>query len=139
MLLKEEKIEHESGEDSLKGTTEPTTLRPIVSPFLPTTPQVTRFKLKKKRKKTDNHATECKRGSKKRSKRLKLSVLFFFLSSFFSHYCLCFRSSSNTTLSLLDKLTRVVNIVMCCENNGRFSAGMYHMLLNKANSPVLQE
>ena len=51
MLLKEEKIEHESGEDSLKGTTEPTTLRPIVSPFLPTTPQVTRFKLKKKTKK----------------------------------------------------------------------------------------
>ena len=51
MLLKEEKIEHESGEDSLKGTTEPTTLRPIVSPFLPTTPQVTRFKLKKKEKK----------------------------------------------------------------------------------------
>ena len=51
MLLKEEKIEHESGEDSLKGTTEPTTLRPIVSPFLPTTPQVTRFKLKKKKEK----------------------------------------------------------------------------------------
>ena len=51
MLLKEEKIEHVSGEDSLKGTTEPTTLRPIVSPFLPTTPQVTRFKLKKKKKK----------------------------------------------------------------------------------------
>ena len=47
----EEKIEHVSGEDSLKGTTEPTTLRPIVSPFLPTTPQVTRFKLKKKKKK----------------------------------------------------------------------------------------
>ena len=78
MLLKEEKIEYVSGEDSLKGTTEPTTLRPIVSPFLPTTPQVTRFKLKKKkRKKTDNHSTECKPGSKKRSKRLKLSVLFF--------------------------------------------------------------
>ena len=51
MLLKEEKIEHVSGEDSLKGTTEPTTLRPIVSPFLPTTPQVTRFKLKKKKEK----------------------------------------------------------------------------------------
>ena len=51
MLLKEEKIEHVSGEDSLKGTTEPTTLRPIVSPFLPTTPQVTRLKLKKKKKK----------------------------------------------------------------------------------------
>lgn len=84
MLLKEEKIEHESGEDSLKGTTEPTTLRPIVSPFLPTTPQVTRFKLKKKRKKTDNHATECERGSKKRSKRLNLSVLFFFLKLSFS-------------------------------------------------------
>ena len=50
VLLKEEKIEHESGEDSLKGTTEPTNLRPIVSPFLPTTPQVTRFKLKKKKK-----------------------------------------------------------------------------------------
>ena len=47
----EEKIEHVSGEDSLKGTTEPTTLRPIVSPFLPTTPQVTRFKLKKKKEK----------------------------------------------------------------------------------------
>ena len=78
MLLKEEKIEHVSGEDALKGTREPTTLRPIVSPFLPTTPQVTRFKLKKKKKKkTDNHATECKPGSKKRSKRLKLSVLFF--------------------------------------------------------------
>ena len=78
MLLKEEKIEHESGEDSLKGTTEPTTVRPIVSPFLPTTPQVTHFKLrKKKEKKTDNHATECKPGSKKRSKLLKLSFLFF--------------------------------------------------------------
>ena len=51
MLLKEEKIEYVSGEDSLKGTTEPTTLRPIVSPFLPTTPQVTRFKLKKKKEK----------------------------------------------------------------------------------------
>ena len=51
MLLKEEKIEQESGEDSLKGTTEPTTLRPIVSPFLPTTPQVTRFKLEKKKEK----------------------------------------------------------------------------------------
>ena len=51
MLLKEEKIEQESGEGSLKGTTEPTTLRPIVSPFLPTTPQVTRFKLEKKKKK----------------------------------------------------------------------------------------
>ena len=50
MLLKEEKIEHVSGEDALKGTREPTTLRPIVSPFLPTTPQVTRFKLKKKKK-----------------------------------------------------------------------------------------
>ena len=51
MLLKEEKIEYVSGEDSLKGTTEPTTLRLIVSPFLPTTPQVTRFKLKKKKEK----------------------------------------------------------------------------------------
>ena len=51
MLLKEEKIEHVSGEDALKGTREPTTLRPIVSPFLPTTPHVTRFKFKKKKKK----------------------------------------------------------------------------------------
>ena len=139
MLLKEEKIEHESGEDSLKGTTEPTTLRPIVSPFPFYNSSSDALQVKKKKKKTDNHATECKRVSKKRSKRLNLSVLFFFLSSVFPHYCLCFRSSSNTTLSLLDKLTRVVNIVMCCENNGRFSAGMYHMLLNKANSPVLQE
>ena len=84
MLLKEEKIEHESGEDSLKGTTEPTNLRPIVSPFLPTTPQVTRFKLKKKKEKKHDHATECKPGSKKRSKRLKLSVLFFLKLSFTS-------------------------------------------------------
>ena len=78
VFLKEEKLEHESGEDSLKGTTEPTTARPIVSSFLLTTPQVSRFKLKKKKKKkTDNHVTECKPGSKKRSKRLKLSFLFF--------------------------------------------------------------
>ena len=52
VLLKEEKIEHESGQDLLKGITEPTTVRPVVSLyFLPKTPQVTRFKLKKKKKK----------------------------------------------------------------------------------------
>ena len=51
MFLKEEKIEHESGEASLKGTIEPTTVRPIVSPFLTTTAQVTRFKFEKKKKK----------------------------------------------------------------------------------------
>ena len=32
-FLKEEKIDHESGEDSLNGTTEPTTVTPIVSKF----------------------------------------------------------------------------------------------------------
>ena len=48
-------------------------------------------------------------------------------------------SSTNTTLLLVDKLTPVVNVCMFCrDNNGRFSAGMYHMLLNKANSPVLR-
>ena len=32
-ILTEEKIDHESGEDSLNGTTEPTTVTPIVSKF----------------------------------------------------------------------------------------------------------
>ena len=32
-FLTEEKIDHESGEDSLNGTTEPTTVTPIVSKF----------------------------------------------------------------------------------------------------------
>ena len=49
MLLKEEKIEHESGEDSLKGTTEPTTVRPIVSPFLPTSDALQVEKKKEKK------------------------------------------------------------------------------------------
>ena len=53
MFLKEEKIEHESGEASLKGTIEPTTVRPIVSPFLTTTAQVTRFKFEKKKEKKE--------------------------------------------------------------------------------------
>ena len=51
-----------------------------------------------------------------RSKRLKLSFLFF-SSAVLPHYCSCFRFSTNTTLLLLDKLIPVVNVGMLCRDN----------------------
>ena len=55
VFLKEEKIEHESDEDSLKGTTEPTTVRPIVSlfPSYNSSSDALQVEKKKKKKKTD--------------------------------------------------------------------------------------
>ena len=54
VFLKEEKIEHESDEDSLKGTTEPTTVRPIVSLFPSYNSSSDALQVeKKKKKKTD--------------------------------------------------------------------------------------
>ena len=78
------------------------------------------------------------------SKRLKQSFLFFYLKRCFTLLLLVLPLQHQThpycynivTILLLDKLTRVVNVGMFCrDNNGRFSAGMYHMLLNKANLP----
>ena len=51
VFLKEEKIEHESDEDSLKGTTEPTTVRPIVSLFPSYNSSSDALQVEKKKKK----------------------------------------------------------------------------------------
>ena len=55
VFLKEEKIEHESDEDSLKGTTEPTTVRPIVSLFPSYNSSSDALQVEKKKKKQTDY------------------------------------------------------------------------------------
>ena len=138
-VLKEEKIEHESGEDSLKGTTEPATVTPIVSQF--TFHNSLRGALRIENKTGKRLSTSLKvinwkiflsiesiefifwpsqrvwewitNGFNLRSKRLKRSF-HFLLKLRFSFLLPVFRSSTNLTPLLLNKLTRVVNFGMFC-------------------------